>query len=117
MKHIKTFEKLHPLDINPKKIDKDYIRSVFSDFIDDGATIEITDDPREDDTVCRIMICNPLGTMQTSLDNIIKTSEKHTETLLDIKSCVGKVRDELPGLNVEIDYYRNPVYIIVKFSI
>jgi hypothetical protein len=111
MKHIKTFEGMG------SKIDKDYIRSVFSDFIDEGAFIEITNNPNEDDTVCRIKIPNPLGTMQQSIDSLIKVSENHTTVLVDIVSCVGRVRDEFPGISSSVDYYHDPKYIIVRFSI
>ncbi len=99
MKHINSINEFF---YRGEKIDKDYIRSVFSEFIDNDAIIELTDDPRDDDYVCEVTIPIPkLGDVR-DIDKIIDHSQICTDIFLNIKSCINRVKDEFPHIDSKI---------------
>ncbi len=97
MKHINSINEFF---YRGEKIDKDYIKSVFIDFIENGANMDNTDDPRDDDYVCEVNI--PVPQLHTSqrddIDKMIKHHEEYVTMLMDIKSCLEKVKDEFPEI-------------------
>jgi len=100
MRHISYINEFsHHID----KIDKDYIKSVFIDLIENGAVIENTNDPREDDNVCQVIIPIPKLEFKyrSDIDKLIEHSIRYTNLLMDVKSCIGRVIDEFPNMNME----------------
>lgn len=107
MKHLRKFNESIKEDI-----DIDYIKSVFVDFIEDGATIiglktcEIT---------IKIPEISSRERFSSTIESFIDYSDRWTNTLRDIQSCIKRVIDEYPDMNYKVSYSSYDK-LIVTFS-
>jgi 6-phosphogluconate dehydrogenase len=85
-----------------KEIDPEYFSLVFAEFIDEGATVDFntTEDHIEDYWGISIRE-NKLGGYM-DIDKYIESIDKIKELYLDIKSCINKIKDDYP--NIEINF-------------
>ena len=86
-----------------KPLDPEYFNMVFADFIDQGAEIDFYGKDEDDMENCywKISIKEPEVKGSRNIDNHIKTIEKLNELYLDVKSCINKVKDEYPHIDVD----------------
>lgn len=89
-----------PQKVN-KQIEPEYFNLVFADFIDDGAEVESNTTEDHIGDYWEIIIKEPVLRGSRDIDNHIKTIEKLNELYLDVKSCINKVKDEFPNINVD----------------
>ena len=117
MKYLKTFEaKLKTIQYEdmtdwgstePQKVikplDPEYFNMVFADFIDVGSETDFYGKDENDmyNSYWEIFIKEPEVRGSRDIDNHIKTIEKLNELYLDVKSCINKLKDEYPHINVD----------------
>lgn len=83
-----------------KPLDSEYFNMFFADFIDNGSETDWSEKDGFVD-VWEIFIKEPEVKGSRDIDNHIKTIEKLNELYLDVKSCINKVKDEYPHINVD----------------
>lgn len=106
MKYLKKYKILESKNGN-KPIDPEYFNLVFADFIDEGATVEFDegDDPsfpKEWVPYYDIFIEEPI-IKDVDIDKYIKSIDILNNFLLDIKSCINKIKDEFPNIDIDFD--------------
>jgi len=142
MKHLRKFNESIKEDFffssQPVEIDIDYIKSVFVDFIEDGARVILSTNspvtnefpdfsPSVGDKVeshniktCEVIIKIPelSGSERYSskIEAFIKKSDDWTNTLKDIQSCIGRILDEFPTIRYKVSYSSFDK-IIITFTI
>jgi hypothetical protein len=89
-----------------KQIEPEYFNLVFADFIDEGSTVDFDmgDDPsfpKEWNPFWEIFIDEPKIGYSNNIDDYIKSIDKVKERNLDIKSCIDKIKDDHPHINVD----------------
>lgn len=107
MKYLKKYKILESKNGN-KPIDPEYFNLVFADFIDEGATVEFDegDDPsfpKEWVPYYDIFIEEPIIEDGGDIDKYIKSIDILKEKCLDIKSCINKIKDEFPNIDIDFD--------------
>ena len=123
MKYLKLFEDIKTIDSNDMKswgsteeptskdppIDKKYFDQVFAEFLDNGSTSEIEYDG--DKIIKYILITdydsdssnNNSNYFQpnfyfTNIDEFAKYTNNLNEFSLELKSCLGKIKDDYPNI-------------------
>ena len=85
---------------NNDKIDSNYLNLVFAEFIDDGADVFFTDN------IWEIYITEPkiscYITSVSDIDEYLDLINNLNETYLDIKSCINKIKDEMPNIKIDL---------------
>jgi hypothetical protein len=107
-------------------LDPEYFNMVFVDFIDAGSETDFygKDEDDMDNSYWEIFIKEPeVGAYSAPLrgsrdiDNHIKTIEKLNELYLDVKSCINKVKDEYPHINVDFSIEESGVHLVFSYKI
>lgn len=88
MNHIRKFNE------NNKKMDFNYINMIFIDFIDKGAKSEINDNEYY------IYIDEPMISPSYYIDSHLEKIEKLHNFYLEINSCINKVKEEYPDIDI-----------------
>lgn len=125
MKHLRKFNER----INSNKLDHDYIKNCFIEFVDKGTEIETEDrnDSYDDDYLndgiysimniydeeIEVKSFSQIRNMEgpelddTTIESFIKQSRELTEFYLDIENAINKVRLKYPDIeyefNVDVD--------------
>jgi len=109
-----------------KQIDPEYFNLVFADFIDEGATVEFdtTEDHIED--YWEIFIDEPMIRSIRNIDEYLKEIDILNEKYLDIKSCINKIKDDYPHIDIHFDIekeqdewgeeYQRLIHLIFKYK-
>ena len=95
MKHLRKYN-----ESNIEYIDYEYMNVIFANFIDKGAqsdynAVKATEYMIEMDSETP---CN------NNIDGYLEYNKKVQEELLEIKSCIDKVKDEYPTIKVHFFY-------------
>jgi hypothetical protein len=86
-----------PQKVN-KPIDPEYFNLVFAEFIDEGATFESS--VGDDQDYWEIFIEEPKIGGVLDIDKYLESIDILKEKYLDIKSCINKIKDEYPNIDV-----------------
>jgi hypothetical protein len=103
MKHLNKFNESKSKKVN-KPIDSEYLSFIFADFIDEGADVDYygVDEDDVENSYWQIIITEPKIKSGRDIDKYIESVDKFKEVLLDIKTAINRVKDELPDIKVDL---------------
>ena len=138
MKYLKLFEDLKLIDSKDMEywgngeqpdplIDRVYFDQVFADFLDKGATSDVEygnydDEDNELDIIYRYKLSIEYEiffkekSIRSDIDKFTKYVDNLNEMSLDLKSCLGKIKEDYPNiLNMIYTIESANIYIITLY--